>query len=540
MIKFYKLLSTLAIGLSLMPAFALAATGQDDPQDRNLWYFNTLQVDKVWNYSQGQGIIVAVIDAGVDLDHPDLSNQIYVNQKEIVGDNIDNDHNGYIDDYKGWDFLDDDNDPNPVPIAGCTPATGCDVSAYYHGTAVSGIIAAETGNGFGISGLAPKAKIMPLRVLDSTGSGSSADVIKAVDYAVRNGAKVINMSFVGPSADPALTTAIERAYNAGVAVIIAAGNKEGTKQIDLDASPRYPVCSRGTNGEKISFGVGAHDQNYKLATFSNYGSSCIDLLAPGDDIFALVTNDPAAGFNNFYEPGFRGTSLATPMVSGAVADIRSYNSTLSVPQIFQLLRQYAKNISALNPGFETKIGSGALDILNVMLNISSVPTPPPPSEPPPVPGQTPIDGLNFGDLFKAETISTVYYYGRDGKRYVFPDSGTYFSWYPDFSTVKTITLSTTSQITLGGVVTYRPGARLVKVATDPKVYAVEKGGTLRWVTSEAIAISIYGADWPLKVSDLSDAFVASYKYGSDITSPGDYDAALQLGSVLTINDDKSL
>lgn len=135
-------------------------------------------------------------------------------------------------------------------------------------------------------------------------------------------------------------------------------------------------------------------------------------------------------------------------------------------------------------------------------------------------GLKPTDGVPFctsGSLIKGTAFSAVYYCGADGKRYVFPNPGVFFSWYPDFSTVQTITDDQLINAPLGGNVTYRPGTRLVKIQTDPKVYAVSKGGVLRWVTTEDKTQELYGADWSKKVVDVPDAFFADYEIGEAIT-----------------------
>jgi hypothetical protein len=115
-----------------------------------------------------------------------------------------------------------------------------------------------------------------------------------------------------------------------------------------------------------------------------------------------------------------------------------------------------------------------------------------------------------------QSDSAVYYCGADGKRYVFPDAGTYRSWYPDFSGVVIVEADALAAIPLGGNVTYRPGSRMIKVQTDPKVYAVARGGVLRWVTTEAVAESLYGLNWNYLVSDISDAFFVNYAFGEPI------------------------
>lgn len=133
----------------------------------------------------------------------------------------------------------------------------------------------------------------------------------------------------------------------------------------------------------------------------------------------------------------------------------------------------------------------------------------------------PEDGIVYcvsGSLIKTPSSTAVYYCGRDGKRYVFPHFSVYDTWYTDFSGVQTMTDVELAGIPIGGNVTYRPGSALVKVQTDPKVYAVDSGGTLRWVTTAEIAASLYGADWAGKVRDVSDAFFVNYRIGEPITA----------------------
>ncbi len=123
-----------------------------------------------------------------------------------------------------------------------------------------------------------------------------------------------------------------------------------------------------------------------------------------------------------------------------------------------------------------------------------------------------------GSLIKSPAASAVYYCGGDGKRYVFPNDKTYFTWYANFTGVKTITPEELAAIPIGGNVTYRPGVKLLKIQSDPKVYAVDRHGTLRWITTDAIAKSLYGSAWAKQVHDLSDAFFINYKVGEPVTT----------------------
>lgn len=147
--------------------------------------------------------------------------------------------------------------------------------------------------------------------------------------------------------------------------------------------------------------------------------------------------------------------------------------------------------------------------------------------------------LNSGDLIKA-SLPAVYYYGADGKRYVFPNEKTYKTWYADFSTVKTITDAELAAVTIGGNVTYRPGVKMVKITTDPKVYAVSKGGTLRWVSTEALATSLYGANWNQQIDDVPDAFFTNYTVGAQVNAVSEFNKQSEMDGSTSINVDKGL
>lgn len=131
----------------------------------------------------------------------------------------------------------------------------------------------------------------------------------------------------------------------------------------------------------------------------------------------------------------------------------------------------------------------------------------------------------------------VYYYGSDGKRHAFPNDKVYFTWYANFSTVQTVSSSFLSSIPLGSNVTYRPGAKLVKFQTDDRTYAVALGGTLRWVTTEQVATSLYGSNWNTKIDDISDAYFTNYRFGAQIASTADYSTSAELGFAATVDDD---
>ncbi len=157
-----------------------------------------------------------------------------------------------------------------------------------------------------------------------------------------------------------------------------------------------------------------------------------------------------------------------------------------------------------------------------------------------LPANASIASAKPGQLIKG-SLDTVYYYGTDEKRYVFPTEKTYKSWYgDDWSGVVTIPDAELMTIPLGGNVTYRPGVRMIKITTDPKVYAIGAGGTLRWIETEALAIELYGADWAKNVEDLPDPFYINYRQGSHITMKSDYNPSGEKAEATAIWKDKGL
>lgn len=147
--------------------------------------------------------------------------------------------------------------------------------------------------------------------------------------------------------------------------------------------------------------------------------------------------------------------------------------------------------------------------------------------------------LTPGDLIKGST-SSVYYYGADGKRYVFPTEKTFFTWFSGFDAVKSVTDAELGSLPIGGNITYRPGLKLVKIMTDPKVYAIGANGTLRWVMSESIARDLYGANWASQVDDIPDAFFTNYRLGSPIASANDFSPSTETTRAETIAVDRGL
>lgn len=277
----------------------------------NNWGADLVKAPEVWAQGYtGKGVVVAVVDTGVDYNHEDLKNNIWTNTKEIVGNGIDDDGNGYVDDNYGWNFSDKNN--NTLDNNG-------------HGTHVSGTIAGENNN-YGVTGIAYNAKIMPVKVLNESGSGSYSSISKGIRYAVDNGANVINLSLGGASSNRTLESAIDYASSKGVIVVMAAGNNG-------DSSPDYPARYASKSG----IAVGAVDKNNNLADFSNRsGANEISYVtAPGVKVYSSVPNNQYGSYS--------GTSMAAPHVAGVVALMLSANPNLTDAQVREIVAETAGN-----------------------------------------------------------------------------------------------------------------------------------------------------------------------------------------------------
>jgi hypothetical protein len=280
----------------------------------NDWGVNLVNAPEAWarGYT-GQGVVVAVLDTGVDRNHADLAGNIWTNAGEIANDGLDNDGNGYVDDVYGWNFANGNNNT---------------LDGNRHGTHVAGTIAAAN-NGFGATGVAYNSRIMPVKVLSDSGSGSYSGVAQGIRYAVDNGADVINMSLGGGSTDSAVQSALQYASSRGVIVVMAAGNAGA-------AQPGYPASSATSWG----LAVGAVDSSNQMASFSNRAgsnSSMRYVTAPGVQVYSTLPNG-GYGF-------LSGTSMAAPHVAGVVALMLNANPNLTDAQVRQIITTTAGNVA---------------------------------------------------------------------------------------------------------------------------------------------------------------------------------------------------
>jgi type VII secretion-associated serine protease mycosin len=294
---------------------ATAPTTGADPMRAQQWDFAKINAQKAWQKSTGANVVVAVIDTGVDATHPDLKGQVLA-EYDVINST--------------------------------TNATSSDENG--HGTHVAGTIAADAGNEIGISGIAPHAKILPIRVLDKDGSGYMSDAATGIIYAADHGATVINMSLGSPEKVTAVTNAIAYARGKGVTVIAAAGNDR-----QAGSPTSYPAADPGV------IAVSATDENDRIADYSNAGAY-VDVAAPGSDILSTTKGT--------YQ-SWNGTSMASPHVAAIAALLESSHRALTPDQIEKAIENSAVDLGA--KGKDNDFGYGRVDAAAAL---AATPVPP--------------------------------------------------------------------------------------------------------------------------------------------------------------------
>ena len=312
-----------------------------------------IDAPEAWSIVTGGTTVVGVVDTGVDYNHPELRDNMWVNPGEIAGNSIDDDNNGYIDDVHGINAI--TNSGNPF-------------DDNSHGTHCSGTIGGVGNNGAGVVGVNWNTKIMGLKFLDANGSGSTTAAIKTIEYAVMmkqrgTNIRVLSNSWGGGGSSQALQSAIEAANTAGILFVAAAGNDSS----DNDSVPSYPANYSVPN----VISVAAIDHNGNLASFSNYGRTKVHLAAPG---VSIVSTIPGSLFGNY-----SGTSMATPHVSGVAALVLNAESTLTVAQLKDRLLRTVMPLATLQ---QVVSSGGMLNAFNALTNAQS------PEPPAPDPGVT--------------------------------------------------------------------------------------------------------------------------------------------------------
>jgi hypothetical protein len=311
----------------------------NDPDFADQYAHQLIQMEDAWEISTGsRDIVVAVLDTGVDVNHPDLKDNIWINEGEIPDNNEDDDGNGYVDDIHGWNFGAGDNKVTP---------TGASSFLFSHGTQVAGVIAAAGNNGRGVSGVNWHSSIMALRMsLDFT----STEVAAALDYAAANGARVVNMSFgadeFGPEGDQLVKTAIDNAFAQGVLLVASAGNSDSSRP-NFPAAYYHVMAVASTNAE---------DSKTGHSTFGHW----VDIAAPGTDI---VTTDLGGEYI-----ATAGTSFSSPYVAAVAALLFAHRPQLTHLQARAILENTTDPLSYgdLDPNL-CYIGTGRVNAYHALL-----------------------------------------------------------------------------------------------------------------------------------------------------------------------------
>jgi len=308
----------------------------DDPRFAEQWaLYNPsnrradIKAPEAWRMSRGNGrIVIAILDSGIDYLHPDLAQNIWVNDGEIPGNGRDDDNNGYVDDVHGWDFVGGSAEP---------------MDRYMHGTLMSGIVGAVTDNGEGMAGLMHHVSLMAVKGLGDRGIGFTSDLIAGVYYAVDNGAHIINASWGSGGYVQALYDAIAYAAQRDVIFVAAAGNW----QADNDKTPFYPASYDLDN----VISVAATDRHDSLAEFSHVGARSVDVAAPGVYVLSTI---PGGGYLSI-----SGTSMAAPHVTGCVGLLESYAPGLTYREYVELVIHSAEALPQLEG---LCVSGGRLDV----------------------------------------------------------------------------------------------------------------------------------------------------------------------------------
>ena len=302
----------------------------NDPRYAEQWSLSNIAVAGAWDVTTGDATtILAIVDSGVDLTHPDLSPQLWSNPGEVAGNSIDDDANGYNDDVHGWNFV--SNNANVADDNG-------------HGTLVSGIAAAATNNNEGISGICRNCKIMPVKVMQASGIANYSDIAAGIHYAVNKGARVVNLSLGGYADSQLLRDVVEVAAAQDVVLVGGVGNG------NVD-TPFYPAAY-----DDVLAVASVGEDDVKSFT-TNFGDR-VDVSAPGEDILSTALGGSYTTSS--------GTSIAAPFSAGVAGLVISENPAWSASLVRQQIIQTSDNVNTKNPGYGGKLGSGRINATQAM------------------------------------------------------------------------------------------------------------------------------------------------------------------------------
>jgi subtilisin family serine protease len=326
---------SLCVGAAVSLAAPIAnAAAAPDPMLADQWALSqpdAIGAREAWTQSTGTGVLVAVLDTGIQLDHPDLAANIWTNPGEIAGNSIDDDKDGIVDDVHGANMFDLDNNVN---------------DDNGHGTHVAGIVAARQGNGIGGSGIAPDAKILPVKILDKNMSGNTDTLALGIRYAVDRGAKILNVSVNTDAPTDSVDAAVRYAADHGAIIVASAGNQGR----NIDLTPSFPASS---NSPAV-FAIAAETEDGVLWQLSNTGLLSVDIAAPGQYI---VSTAPGSSYQSR-----TGTSAAAPFVAGSLALLSAARPDLPMSELRAAISDSSKRTSLLS----TLLGGGVLNVGGAM------------------------------------------------------------------------------------------------------------------------------------------------------------------------------
>jgi thermitase len=312
------------------PFYPLQYAVVDSPDDHDI------DAPTAWGTRTGCAK-VAVLDTGIDTDHPDLKPNIYKSEDK-PNNNKDDDKNGYVDDTYGWNVIN---------------GKGSGEDDNGHGSHVAGIVAGRGNNDSGVSGVCWSAKLLPVKFMNSKGKGSTSKAIAGIEYAVKQGIKIINCSFGSSSSSSSLHDAVDYAQDHNVLLVVAAGNDSE----NIDKHPLYPASYTDSN----ILAVAASTDEDTLADFSNFGSTAVDVAAPGDNIYSTYLGG-----------GYRflsGTSMAAPYASGVAALLRKQESDATYGNLRYAIRHKVDK----PPALENKVAyDGRLNVQKALAAIASI------------------------------------------------------------------------------------------------------------------------------------------------------------------------
>lgn len=303
-----------------------------------------IDAPEAWDLHTGsRSVVVGVIDTGIDLTHPDLAANLWTNPNEIAGNGVDDDGNGYVDDTRGWDFVNGDNDP---------------ADDHGHGTHCAGTIGALGNNSAGVSGVCWQVSLLGLKFLNATANGFESDAAEAVAYATGLGVTLTSNSYTGTTYTQVMKDAIDQAHQAGILFVAAAGNNGN----NVEVYPEYPAAYSSPN----ILSVAATTRTDGLASFSNYGATQVDLAAPGNEINSTLSGG-GYGLKN-------GTSMAAPHVAGACALLKGYKPALTHLQLRDLVLNTVNPLASLSGKC---VSGGRLNLYNAMVASNDILVTPP-------------------------------------------------------------------------------------------------------------------------------------------------------------------